>query len=221
MKLTPRLALAARLSAGGKRILDIGCDHAYLSIALVQGGAEHAFASDLRPGPLAAARANLAALGLEDRITPVLSPGLDAFGPGDGDTVLLCGMGGELMTQILEQAPWALTGAHALVCQPMTHGDVLRRFLAVRGCIIEAEALAREGDRLYTVLRARGGAASYPVENFGLFTHLLFSDPAFPAFLQREKRRFTQALTGKQAAGLPTETEEAILARLEECSHGA
>ena len=126
MKLTPRLALAARLSAGGKRILDIGCDHAYLSIALVQGGAEHAYASDLRPGPLAAARANIAALGLESRITPVLSPGLEAFGPEDGDTVVLCGMGGELMVQILESAPWTLTGDHVLVCQPMTHGNVLR-----------------------------------------------------------------------------------------------
>ena len=221
MKLTPRLALAARLSAGGKRILDIGCDHAYLSIALVQGGAEHAYASDLRPGPLSAARANIAALGLESRITPVLSHGLEAFGPEDGDTVVLCGMGGELMVQILESAPWALTGAHSLVCQPMTHGDVLRRFLASQGCVIEAEALAREGGRLYTVLRARGGSAPYPTENFGLFTHLLLSDPAFPAFLQREKRRFSQALAGKRAAGLPTGSEEAILARLEECSHGA
>ena len=190
MKLMPRLALAARLSAGGKRILDIGCDHAYLSIALVQRGAEHAYASDLRPGPLAAARANIAALGLESRITPVLSPGLEAFGPEDGDTVVLCGMGGELMVQILESAPWALTGDHALVCQPMTHGDVLRQFFAGRGCAVEAEALAREGDRLYTVLRVRGGSAPYPAENFGLFTHLLLSDPAFPAFVQREKRRF-------------------------------
>ena len=87
--------------------------------------------------------------------------------------------------------------------------------------IVKEEALAREGDRLYTVLRARGGSAPYPAENFGLFTHLLLSDPAFPAFLQREKRRFSQALAGKRAAGLPTGSEEAILARLEECSHGA
>lgn len=220
MELTPRLRLAAELCRGGRRIIDVGCDHAYLSLALVRAGAEHAYASDLREGPLAAARANIAAAGESARVETVLCAGLEAFSPGDGDTVVICGMGGETIAEILAGAPWAGDGAHRLVLQPMTCAPRLRKWLAENGYTVEREALAREGRRLYTVLLARGGGAPCGEENFYLFTGHLPSDPLFPDFLRQQEERLRRAARGKRLAGLDTAAEERILKRLEEF-HGA
>ena len=221
MELTPRLALAAEYCRGSRRVIDVGCDHAYLCIALVRQGVELAWASDLRPGPLAAAREHIRQMGETERIRTVLCPGLEAFSPEDADTVVLCGMGGELIASILQAAPWTKDGRHRLVLQPMTHGERLRRFLAENGYTVEREGLAREGERLYTMLQARGGEPPRGKDNFFLFTGLLAQDPLFPAFLEKERRKWLRAAAGKRQAGIPAEEEDAILKRLEEWSYGA
>ncbi len=221
MELTPRLALAAEYCRGSRRVIDVGCDHAYLCIALVRQGVELAWASDLRPGPLAAAREHIRQMGETERIRTVLCPGLEAFSPEDADTVVLCGMGGELIASILQAAPWTKDGRHRLVLQPMTHGERLRRFLAENGYTVEREGLAREGERLYTMLQARGGEPPMGKDNFFLFTGLLAQDPLFPAFLEKERRKWLRAAAGKRQAGIPAEEEDAILKRLEEWSYGA
>lgn len=220
MELTPRLRLAAAMCGGAKRIVDVGCDHAYLCLFLVRAGAEHAYASDLREGPLRAARANVAASGMTGRVETVLCDGLSAFSPEDADTVVICGMGGETIARILSSAPWTADGAHRLILQPMTCGDRLLRWLAENGYTVEKEALAREGRRLYTVLLARGGSPAQGEENFWLFTSHLLSDPLFPDYLRRQEAKLRRAREGKRAAGLPTEEEERILKRLE-ALHGA
>lgn len=221
MELTPRLALAAEYCRGSRRVIDVGCDHAYLCIALVRQGVELAWASDLRPGPLAAAREHIRQMGETERIRTVLCPGLESFSPEDADTVVICGMGGELMASILQAAPWTGDGRHRLVLQPMTHGERLRRFLAENGYTVEREGLARESGRLYTLLQARGGEPPMGENNAYLFTDLLAQDPLFPAFLEKERRKWLRAAAGKRQAGIPAEEEDAILKRLEEWSYGA
>lgn len=130
MELTPRLALAAEYCRGSRRVIDVGCDHAYLCIALVRQGVELAWASDLRPGPLAAAREHIRQMGETERIRTVLCPGLESFSPEDADTVVICGMGGELMASILQAAPWTGDGRHRLVLivigQDGMHGAVMK-----------------------------------------------------------------------------------------------
>ena len=89
MVFSKRMEALADLCQGARRVIDVGCDHAQLCALLVtEYGVEHAFASDIRPGPLENARRTIGELGLMGKITPVLSDGLDAFGPGDGDTVI-------------------------------------------------------------------------------------------------------------------------------------
>ena len=217
MELTPRLALAARFCAGGRRLLDIGCDHGHLSIWLVaRGGFEGALACDLRPGPLARAQANIRQLGLTGRIETRLSDGLLAIDPGEGDTIAVCGMGGELIAAILAASPWALEGGHTLILQPQTKSEALRAFLHRSGCAIEAEAVAHEGERLYTVLRARGGAEALPLEpGHFLFSKALMEDAHFPAYLDKLMAQLRRALAGKQAGGLPCAAEAALLHQLE------
>ena len=223
MELTPRLALAAELCRGCRSVIDVGCDHAYLCLTLAERGAERAYASDIRPGPLAAARAHIRACGMEDRVQAVLCPGLEAFGPEDADTIVICGMGGEMIASILEKAPWTREGRHRLVLQPMTCGDRLRKWLREAGYAIEQEALAREGRRLYTLLQTRGNGAgdSCGGENFYLFTQKLAEDPLFSSFVGQQREKYRKARAGKALAGLDTSLEDAVLRRLEEFCHGA
>jgi len=216
MELTPRLALAARLCTGGRRLLDIGCDHGYLSIWQVAHGFESALACDLRAGPLARAQGNIRQLGLAGRIETRLSDGLLAIAPGEGDTIAICGMGGELIAAILAASPWALEGGYALILQPQTKSEALRAFLHVRGCAIEAEAIAREGERLYTVLRARRGVGALPHEpEHFLFSRALMADPIFPEYLDKLMVQQRRALAGKRAGGLDYAAEAELLRQLE------
>ncbi len=222
MELTPRLALAARFCLPCRAVIDVGCDHAYLCIHLVEQGARRAFASDIRPGPLAAAKDHIVSRGMENRVRAVLCPGLEAFGPQDADTISICGMGGEMIASILEAAPWTAAGCHKLVLQPMTNGHKLRRWLEENGYAIEREALAREGDRLYVVLQAIGGKPDpCGAENRYLFTENLYADPLFPEYLEKLRLKYEKSRRGKAQAGHDTSEEDAILKRLEECAHGA
>ena len=222
MELSPRLALAARLCTPCRSVIDVGCDHAYLCIHLVEQGAIYAFAADIRPGPLASARANIAACGLSDRIRPVLCPGLEGFSPDDADTISICGMGGELIASILDAAPWTADGRHRLVLQPMTCAHRLRKWLHGHGFSVRREALAQEGRRLYVVLEAVGGAEdTCGAENGYYFTSALLSDPLFPVFARGLRRQQERARAGKRLAGRATAAEDAILKRLEELGYGA
>ena len=222
MELTPRLQLAADFCLPCKAVIDVGCDHAYLCLYLVEQGAERAAASDIRPGPLEAAKAHIAACGRSDRVRAVLCPGLEAFGPEDADTISICGMGGEMIASILEAAPWMATGDHKLVLQPMTNGHRLRKWLADNGYTIQREQLAREGHRLYVVLQARGGGKdACGAENGYLFTEKLLTDPLFPEYAGKLREKYEKSRAGKLSAGLDTSEEDEILKRLEEVSHGA
>jgi len=216
MQLTPRLLLAAQLCAGAQRVIDVGCDHGYLPIYLVQHGIRQAYASDIRPGPLASARENIEKYGLEQQIRPILCPGLEAFGPEDADTVMICGMGGEMIADILAAAPWTADGKHTLVLQPMTNAPKLRAFLAEHGYTVEAEALAKEGRHLYCVLRARGGMPPMGREQHWIFTEKMLADPLFPDYLQREMTRLQRVVEGKRLAGQDAGEEEQILQTLKE-----
>ena len=222
MELTPRLKLAAELCLPCKAIIDVGCDHAYLCLHLMERGAERAFASDIRPGPLAAAKEHIAACGMADRVQAVLCPGLEAFGPGDADTISICGMGGEMIASILEAAPWTAAGVHKLVLQPMTNGNRLRKWLADNGYGIRQEALAREGERLYVLMQVYGGETdACGAENHYLFTEKLTNDPHFPEYLAKLQEKYRKTAEGRRIAGLDTTEEDAVLKRLEEVRHGA
>lgn len=222
MELTPRLKLAAEFCLPCKAVIDVGCDHAYLCLYLVEQGAERAAASDIRPGPLEAAKAHISACGRSDRVRAVLCPGLEAFGPEDADTVSICGMGGEMIASILEAAPWTAKGDHKLVLQPMTNGHRLRKWLSDNGYTIQREQLAREGHRLYVVLQARGGGKdACGAENGYLFTEKLLTDPLLPEYAGKLREKYEKSRAGKLSAGLDTSEEDEILKRLEEVSHGA
>lgn len=150
--LSPRLRTCCNFIAPGDRVADVGTDHAYLGIwLLTQGLASFVIASDIRQGPLSAARANAQRFGCGDKMGFYLSDGVQSI-PRDFDTLVIAGMGAQTMVHILEAAPW-LTGRR-LVLQPQNKPQLLRKFLSAGGWRIREEALVRDGRFLYSVMEA-------------------------------------------------------------------
>lgn len=160
LELTPRLQTVAELVPPGAALADVGTDHAYLPVSLLlRGRVERAIASDVRQGPLEAARRTARRYDCAHRMQFLLCDGLDGVAPGQADTVVVAGMGGETICAILSRAAWIKDPAVTLLLQPMSRQHLLRRFLWQAGFSIEKEQLAREGDRLYTVMSVRYGGA--------------------------------------------------------------
>lgn len=151
-----RLLAAASLVRDGSRIADIGTDHAYLPIFLVESGRViSAIASDVREGPIDNARVNVARYNLSDKIDVRLGDGLRCISADEVDDIIICGMGGELISWILDDAKWVRSSDKRLILQPMTAVDDLRIWLADNGFAILEELLAKDGGRIYTVFSAK------------------------------------------------------------------
>lgn len=151
VKLTGRLQAAADLCRRGGTVCDVGTDHALLACYLAQTGAGTVIASDVKEGPLDAARRTIAEQGVTN-VTAVLSDGLDRI--DYADDVVICGMGGELIMRIISGCRF-LSEDTRFVLQPMTKADTLRRELCRSGFEITEERAVREGERFYTVMLAK------------------------------------------------------------------
>ena len=102
MQLSLRLSAIAGLVTRGNRLVDVGCDHGYLPVSLyLDGKIPGAIAMDVRKGPLSRAQEHISQYGLDAYIETRLSDGLEALKPGEGDTLVIAGMGGPLMERIL------------------------------------------------------------------------------------------------------------------------
>ena len=151
-----RLSLCADFVREGSRLADIGTDHGYLPIALCQSGKiPSAIACDINPLPLRSAEENIAKFGLSKMIKTRLSDGLKELAPDEVDDIVIAGMGGELIRDILAAAPWVKDEAKHLVLQPMTHHDDLIRWLYENGFDIDRQKAVRDDGKAYTVLSTR------------------------------------------------------------------
>ena len=156
--LGPRLASAIPFVRPGDRVADIGTDHAYLPIRLVRDGiSPQALATDIAQGPIDRAREHIRASGLVDRISTLRTPGLEGVGPFGPDTVLIFGMGGDLIARILDGADWLGTDGPRLVLQPMTHAEQVRIWLHGHGYVPCGEILSEEDGKFYITIGADPG----------------------------------------------------------------
>ncbi len=133
----------------------MGCDHAYITTeALTLGKATFSVASDIRPGPLSKARDNIEAAGLSGKAKLLLADGLDGIGEYAPDDIIISGMGGELIADIIDRAPFLQNEKIHLILQPMTSQDKLRAYLCSSGYRIDTEAVPAERTHLYQVISA-------------------------------------------------------------------
>lgn len=219
LTLTPRLAVAAAQVPAGARLADVGTDHGYLPVRLLLDGIiPFAVAADLRTGPLSRARETARRFHVEDKISFRLCDGLRSVEEDEVDAIVIAGMGGGTIADILSAAPWTKDGKHLLL-QPMTALMELRGFLWENGYRIEREHIACEGKRLYSIMEVVGGAMP-PLSLAELWAGRQSDDPLRGAWLEHVSSKARKALTGQRASRCPAEAElehlEQVLSGLEE-----
>ncbi len=153
MKLDNRLMTIADLVRKDKVFADIGTDHAYLPVYLVEKGIiKKGIAADLRVGPLENARDAVVSYGYSEQIELRLSDGLDNFKENEVEEVAVAGMGGLLISSFIERTAWLKNENIHLILQPMTHVEELRKVLFDNNFIIDKEVVTKDGDKLYIIL---------------------------------------------------------------------
>ncbi len=153
--LSLRLKTIASLVPFGARVCDVGTDHARLPIFLKQNNiAKTVIATDLNEKPLKNAQKNVTENGV-DGISLRLCDGLSAIKYGEADTVIVAGIGGEVISGILKNCDWIKNTDITLILQPTTSPEVLRRFLARNGFEIVSETPVFENKKIYSVILAK------------------------------------------------------------------
>ena len=214
--LSPRLLACCGFVAPGDRVADVGCDHGYLGIHLLENNiAGYVYAGDVNEGPLQSAVSNAKKYGVEDRISFFLSDGVRNF-PRDFDTMVCAGMGADTMVSILEAAPWLKDSHYRLILQCQSKVHYLRRYLSENGWRITEETVLRDGRFLYTVMEVvyRPGDALSPGQWY--FPPALLKNPAgeLPEYYKQVVFRLNRAVTGQKENADPEMVQ--ALAELEE-----
>jgi tRNA (adenine22-N1)-methyltransferase len=155
MQIAGRLCACAELVRQGAVLADIGTDHAYLPIFLLKEGIiSRAYATDVNKGPLASAEENIRESGFSDSVTLMLCDGAAALADTDATDYAICGMGGELIAEIIDAAPHLKNTSIRLILQPMSKQPELRRFLYKNGFTILKECYSRDTGKLYVCFLA-------------------------------------------------------------------
>ncbi len=156
--LSKRLEEAASFADPGCAAADVGCDHAYIPIELIRRGiCARAWALDINEMPLKRARDNAREFGVEGKMEFLLSDGLKEMPENCVDTVIISGMGGELIASILTDAPdKVLRGVKKFILSPNSKEEILRRVIWDElGWEIYDESLVMEGGKYYYVMDVR------------------------------------------------------------------
>jgi tRNA (adenine22-N1)-methyltransferase len=214
MQLSQRMQAVADLVTKGSRLADVGTDHGYVPIYLVQQGiVPKAIAMDVRKGPLAHADANIEKYGLSGRIETRLSDGLHALNKNEADSVVIAGMGGLLMVRILEEGLRVLETVRECILQPQSDVDSVRRFLHEHGFCITKENMVIDGGKYYVMMRVvHGKDCAYDAVD-DLYGKLLMEaqHPVLKACLEKEAAVMVQIMQN-----LEKQTSEKSESRLTE-----
>lgn len=206
IKLTPRLKCVADMAGECEVLADIGTDHAYIPMYMVQNSfAKKAVAGDVADGPVKIAKRNVLQNGLKDKIDVVKAYGLDAA--RGADTIVIAGMGGKLICDILKNSLKVAHSAKRLVLQPMTCAEDVRRFLHANGFAIVKEKLAKEENKIYNIMVAENGTQFYEDSFYYYAGKLLFenNDVLLAEFLHKK------AKTLKRRADGMAKSEDAVV----------
>lgn len=158
MNLSNRLLEIAKFVSKDSIVADIGTDHGYIPVYLIQKNiSKKVIASDISPGSLDKTIEYINQLHLNDRIFPRLGDGLEIVKPYEVDTVIIAGMGGVLISKILDDNKEICDTIEYFILQPMVASKELRKYLVSNGFMIVDESLAKEGRRFYEIILAKNG----------------------------------------------------------------
>lgn len=195
--ITPRLQCIIDHTTG-KIVADIGTDHAYIPIKLIEDNiAEKVIASDIKEGPVKIAKQNIIKNNLKEKIEVRLGDGLSVLGQNEADTIIIAGMGGEMIEKILRDDEDIAKSANMLILQPMNSQYELRKFLINNGYIIVNEDIAVENFKVYNILIVKTGYQD-KFEN-DIEYHIpkyLCSHKYFKNLYDKKKREFVKVIKG-------------------------
>ena len=197
MELSRRLRSVADGVSPGNRVADIGTDHGYIPIFLVQKGiVPFAIAMDVKKGPLFRARDHIREQGLEDRIETRLSDGLEKLKKDEADTIVIAGMGGALMSDILERGLPVLSDGKELVLQPQSEIFKVRHWLHDHRYQIVREEIIKEEDKFYFVIVAEPGSQRFSEEFLYQYGEYLLKEktPWMKEYLEKESIKYKKIL---------------------------
>ncbi len=214
MRLSDRLELVVSFVKPGSRVADVGTDHGYVPIALIERQiAESAIAMDVRQGPLDRAEEHILQHGLENRIGVRLSDGVEKLEAGEADTVIAAGMGGQLIIHILEGGRRLGQDVAHWILSPQSEPDKVRYYLQENGFVISREDMVEEEGKYYVVMDAVPGVMRELSPAEALYGPCLIRgrNPVLKKFLEHES-----ALYGQILADLALQKGEGAAARREE-----
>ena len=204
--MTPRLLAVANMVDSAGCVADIGTDHAYVPVYLILNDmAKTALAMDINEGPIGRAEENIKRFSLSDKIKTRLSDGLAQLTDNEADTVIVAGMGGILINNIIEASKGRLSSVKKYVLQPMTAIEETRRYLAENGFEIVDEVLAKEDEKIYTIISATPGEMKIENEiNYYIGEHLIKKqDKILPEYIKGKIYEFEKAVTSMKNAQNP------------------
>lgn len=222
-------AVAAMVTSGGV-LADVGTDHGYIPITLIQRQKiKSAIAMDINKGPLAHAQDNIASAQLGDYIQTRLSDGVAALGEGEADSILIAGMGGELVIHILSEGEKVCKAASELILQPQSDIRKVREYLRLHHYKIVDEDMICEDGKYYPMMRVINAELDNAWMKMDeqtrvacdIYGPLLLrnGNPVLRRFLVRQHRQLTQILQTLQAQTMSEKIETRIAEVSEELQY--
>ncbi|MCX4326321.1 MAG: class I SAM-dependent methyltransferase [Lachnospiraceae bacterium] len=197
IKLSKRLECIVSNVKSGGIVADIGCDHAFTSICLVERKlAKGAIAMDINKEPLKRAKKHITEAGMEEYILTRLSDGAKELKEGEADTILISGLGGALITDILSKSLNIIKTSEELVLSPQSEIYLVRHFLHDNGFKIVHEDMVKEQGKFYVIIRAVQGEEHYKEEAGYIYGEYLAGtkNPVLKEFLIKEQKRIENIL---------------------------
>ena len=219
--LDKRLLSCADYVRAGAVFADIGTDHGYLPLFLLkEGRISRAYLSDVNRGPLSTAERNAAAEGLADKCEFILTDGAVALADKGITDYAICGMGGELISRIIQDAPHLFTEGVRLILQPMTKQERVRRFLCENGFSVIAERFSFDSGKYYVTIVAEYSGQKREISDdeaeLGFDIPHILDRVEYLGYLNGKRLAVFKAINGRMRGGLDTVEEVKALNLIEE-----
>lgn len=214
-KLPGRMSTISNLVGEVDTLADIGCDHAYISIDLIKKNkVKRIIATDLREGPLKRAERNIREEGISDRIELRLCSGLSKIRPYEVNAILISGMGGILVRDILREGYEVVKTVNTLILEPQSDLRLVRAYLREIGFNIKEEVMLKEAGKYYQLMVAERGNSNIKAEflsedEFGPCL-IKNNNPVLREFLKERKIHFENILQDERFLKSQTDTKDRI-----------
>jgi len=222
MKLSNRLEMVVSFVKPGESAADVGTDHGHVPVELVRRGiVKRAYAMDVRKGPLSKAEENIAAARMNDKIETRLSDGVQKLSAGEAESVIIAGMGGELVIHIMEEGRHVWETVEQWVLSPHSELHKVREWLDKNGFRIVREDMIFEEGKFYTVMDVRKGSVpeEQPVseKSYRYGTYLKNTkNPVFLDFLKDEEAKLLTLKDNLEKQAVQSERAKESLKEVEE-----